>query len=1601
MTNITFFDTEIEPKSRRILDIGSVKPDGSFFHSASISDFVSFIKGSEFICGHNIIRHDLKYTHHALQDAGISPFNVIDTLSLSPLLFPARPYHALLKDDKLQADELNNPKNDAQKAMDLFFDEVSAFNSLDANLKAIYFYLLSSTTDFSAFFRYLAFKPQFSSVAELILLTFSEEICTHAYLSGLIDEHPVELAYCLALINARNRYSITPRWVLRNYPYVEKVMYLLRNKPCLTGCDYCNKGLNVHLALKKYLGFDTYRSFGGEPLQEKAVKAAVDGKSILTVFPTGGGKSITFQVPALMAGEAAKALTVVISPLQSLMKDQVDNLEKMGITDAVTISGLLDPIERAKSFERVADGLATILYISPESLRSKTIERLLLGRKIARIVIDEAHCFSSWGQDFRVDYLYIGDFIQSIQTKKNLSEKIPVSCFTATAKQKVIEDIRNYFKEKLSLELDIFKTNASRTNLHYQVFSRDNEEEKYETVRDLIADKECATIVYVSRTRKAYDLANRLTSDGFPAKPYYGKMDRKEKSENQDAFLSGSVQIMVATSAFGMGVDKKDIGMVIHYEISDSLENYIQEAGRAGRDENITADCYVLFNEEDLSKHFILLNQTKLNINEIKQIWNAIKFITKFRTHVAQSALEIARKAGWDDSIGEIETRVTTAIAALEDAGYLVRGQNEPRVFANSILARTAQEAIDKILGSNRFRDDVQKQNAIRIIKKLISTKNRKSPADEVAESRVDYISEHLGVNKKEVIAIINILREEKILSDAKDLMAFIKKGENVNRSLSVCELYRKIENFLISQTDETEKTFNLKELNQLFEQNTGTELPINKLKTIINFWAIKNWIKRQYLDYSHNHVTIHVTQPISLLKEKLENRHILSGFISEYLYNKLKNYPEPESEKEEVLVEFSVQELKKQYKQQNLLFTKEINYDDVEDALFYLSRIDAIKIEGGFLVVYNKLTIDRKEQNNRIQYKAEDYQKLDQYYNNKTQQIHIVGEYAKKMSEDYRQALLFVDDYFQLNYNSFLNKYFPGTRQLEITRNITPKKYRQLFEELSEKQREVIDDKNSTYIVVAAGPGSGKTKLLVHKLASLLLMEDVKHEQLLMVTFSRAAATEFKKRLIGLIGNAACFVEIKTFHSYCFDLLGKVGSLEKSDTIIQTAIERIRNKEVEENRITKTVLVIDEAQDMDIHEYSLVSLLMEKNPEMRVIAVGDDDQNIYAFRGSDSKHFISFITRSGAKKYDLLHNYRSSPNLVDFANQFVGLIPNRLKTDPIQAVKTETGIIRITKHFHSGLITPLVSEVISTDLSGSTCILTSTNDEAFQIAGALNKAGTRAKLIQSNDEISLYNLFEVRTFIDILDIDESTYIISDDEWQKAKEEIIRRFKRSIRLDVIVNLIKDFEAINPRKKFRSDLETFIYESKLEDFISGSTEVIFVSTMHKSKGREFDNVFLLLDNFDISDTEKKRQLYVAITRAKKNLYIQYNGDYFSSINVKGLEYIEDRNMYDDFNAISLHLTHRDLYLGYFAFVQHRINTLVSGDELTVSAEGCTNTRGELILKFSKSFLQKLEQYKVQGLIPAKAAINYIVYWKPEDSTKEFRIVLPEINLSKSK
>lgn len=1584
---IAFLDAETDPSRGTILDLGILRSDGAQYRGNSISTFKEILKVSDFVCGHNIILHDLK--HLATHIGELNADSIIDTLYWSPLLFPQRPYHALVKDEKLVTDELNNPLNDAIKAKDLFWSEVEQFKILSSDVKEIYFGLLHDKAEFSGFFRFLNAELKATDLEGKIRLHFREKICAHTSLSKFIREHPIELAYCLALINTNEYDSITPPWVQKNYPEVERLMFLLRNKPCIPGCAYCNKALNIHLGLKRFFGFSDYRNFNGEALQAMAVQAAVDSKSILAVFPTGGGKSITFQIPALMSGETERGLTVIISPLQSLMKDQVDNLEKNKITRAVTINGLLDPIERAKSIERVADGSASLLYISPESLRSKTIERLLLNRNVVRFVIDEAHCFSSWGQDFRVDYLYIAPFIKALQQKKSRYEPIPVSCFTATAKQKVIEDICAYFKENLSLDLEVFSTGSARPNLQYKVFQRGDPEEKYLTLRNLIEEKNCPTIVYVSRTKKATDLAERLSNDGLHAEAYHGKMEASQKTKNQEAFTQGEVPIMVATSAFGMGVDKKDVGLVVHYEISDSLENYVQEAGRAGRDENILADCYVLYDEEDLSKHLVLLNQTKLSANEIQQIWKAIKDITRFRKKVSNSALEIARKAGWDDTVADIETRVKTAIAALEDAGYVQRGSNSPQVFATSILTKTAEEAIDKVKNSALF-DAKDSEKAIRILKKLLASKSRKNNQDELAESRVDYISDHLGIVKDDVIRIIELLREIKVLAHTNDITAFIKSGDSINRSRTILKSYYEIEKFLVSTLSQEAKTYNLKELNELAEAQGCSSVNPSKLKTILNLWHILKSIERKTVEYAKDQVLLRCIHPKAEMEALIERRFELALIIVEHLYEKI----EPDSvDSKEVLVEFSIGELKAVYEGNLFVTHRDRSSHAVEDALFYLSRIESIKIEGGFMVLYNKLSIERTEESLKKQYTKEDYKKLDQFYENKVHQIHIVGEYAAKMLIDYKGALQFVDDYFQLNYPVFLRKYFPGSKADELRQKITPKKFQQLFGTLSPRQLQIIKDDASQNLVVLAGPGSGKTRVLVHKLASLLLMEDVKHEQLLMLTFSRAAATEFKKRLIQLIGNAAYFIEIKTFHSFCFDLLGRKGTQEHSGTVIGEATIRIVAGEVEQGRVTKLVLVIDEAQDMNQEEYSLVQALMNQNEAMRVIAVGDDDQNIFEFRGARSHYLHQFIMENQARQYELLENYRSRKNIVDFANAYLSQVKNRLKKGMIQAVNQENGTIKIVLHEHGNLLEPLVEDFLNYHYSGSMCMMASTNKQALQIVGLLRKKGVKAKLIQTNDNFPLFDLIELRYFFHCFRDVESQ--ISDEKWEEAKRALEQAFDRSKNLNVCFELIAQFEKTTFKRKYKSDLEIFIRESKLEDFLKIDKETVFVSTIHKTKGKEFDHVFLLLEDYSTSAEEAKRLVYVAITRAKQNLTIHMNIPLFSEKDADGVDWELCATKHETPEQISIALSFKDVYLDHFFGYQGQIKYMQSGDFLTLAGTEGLESNGQLILRFSKRFSDQMKQLETQSYYPLSAEINFIALWKKEDQQKENRIILPEL------
>jgi ATP-dependent DNA helicase RecQ len=1585
MKPIIFFDTEVDPSSGKVLDIGACQESGREFHSRDESAFMDFIRGTEFLVGHNAIRHDLQYISKEIHSAAPQA-HVIDTLDLAPLLFPKIPYHSLVKDDKLNTEELNNPLNDSKKARDLFYDEVNAFNALETEFQRILYSLLKDNPHFSGFFAYLNWNIAPSSTIDSIYSLFHEQICAHADLGRLITTYPAALAYCLALIRVKDQYSIVPRWLQYARPEIQQVMYLLRSKPCISGCPYCDQFNDAHAGLKSIFGFDAFRKFGGEDLQENAVKAALKYESLLAVFPTGGGKSITFQLPALMQGQQNKGLTVIISPLQSLMKDQVDNLEKSGITSAVTINGQLDPIERSKSFERVEEGTAHLLYISPESLRSPYMEKLILSRSINRFVIDEAHCFSSWGQDFRVDYLYIGEFIRNIQAKRNQDSIIPVSCFTATAKPQVIEDIRQYFLDKLDLNLTVFQSTESRKNLHYTVYEQTDDTAKYNTLRDILTQYRVPTIVYVSRTKRAENLADKLSNDGLPARPYHGKLDSKIKMQNQDAFLAGDVGIMVATTAFGMGVDKKDIQSVVHYEISDSLENYVQEAGRAGRDEKLNANCFILFNEDDLDKHFILQNNTRLTQKEINQVWKAIKYLTKFRETISQSALQIARKAGWDESVKDIGTRVTTAIAALEQAGYIKRKNNQSRVYADSLQYKTAQAAIDRIEASDAMspQDKIQ---ATRIVKSLISSKRKADARDEEGEARVDYLSERLGIPLEEVVRIISLLVQEKLLSEARDLNAFISKSNPEAKMLKVIRNYHTILMHLLEQLDAGMVIIRLKEFRDQLEKHKNLDTSVKDIRNAIQFLSIKNWIVLKYRDREKNTVEIILQHGSKDLQEKTGRLLALAPLISSLLIDLAKKEP---TETDPVLVDFSVGQIHEALVNSGDLQFQKVSRSEIEDTLFYLSKTDALTIEGGFLVIYQRLMVERIKHNTSLQYKNIDYEALDRFYKNKIQQVHIVGEYARRMIKDYQGALQFVDDYFNLQYDSFIRKYFPG-RQDEISRTITRRKFDELFGTLSPQQLSIVKD-TSNYIAVLAGPGSGKTRVLVHKLAASSLLENLKHEQILMLTFSRSAVTEFKSRLYKLIGNAAAFIEIKTFHSYCFDLLGRMGDLQHAGEVVRTAVTAIQEERIEPNRIAKLLLLVDEAQDMDEDEYELIRTLIKQNTDMRLIMVGDDDQNIFEFRNSGAAYLKRFYSHTGTSRYELLENYRSKIKLVAFTNRYADTIQERLKTMPIESRAHDDGEISIISYTDRYLSVPVSDLVEGAELKGSTAILCQTNQEASEIHGLLVKKGVAARLIQSTEGFNLMNLTEIRVFVDRI-CKKCEFKITPEVWEEEKQSCKQVLRQSRWWPMLLRLWKDFEIANPKAMYVSDLLDFVSESKMEDFLYAQADGVIISTYHKAKGKEFDQVYLTVAK-PPQKNDHKRALYVAMTRAKDRLIILTHGHFLKPI-AEDVLYTEDNNMYSRPDELAYMLQHDDVYLSHFASQQAHIEMLIAGDPLQVNEDGCKDMAGHFVARFSKKFLEHIQTQKKAGYrIQPMGMVNMIVYWKVDEG-KEVRVVLPEV------
>ncbi len=391
--------------------------------------------------------------------------------------------------------------------------------------------------------------------------------------------------------------------------------------------------ISPNLILNKFFGYSEFREG-----QLEIVNNILAKKDTLAILPTGGGKSICFQIPALIFGQNINDphTTIVISPLISLMKDQVDALNRKGIPSCYINSSLSKnkqneayKLIKQKSIE--TEKCIKIIYVSPERLKSKEFINIVKEINIGMLVVDEAHCISQWGNDFRPHYKQISDFYQFI------NKDVVKVAFTATANKTIQDEICATLKLQNPF---IYLKSFSRKNLYLEVITCESEIIKNLVMLRIINQHLGQTGIIYCATRKATEnIANFLQTFNISANRYHGAVDKKEKEEIQDSFINGKINLIVATNAFGMGIDKSDVRFVIHYQMPGNIENYYQEIGRAGRDSK-PSNCYCLYFPEDIKIQlsFAKYNkesqeQTKINIQKLKQIYKLFK-TNKCRTNM-------------------------------------------------------------------------------------------------------------------------------------------------------------------------------------------------------------------------------------------------------------------------------------------------------------------------------------------------------------------------------------------------------------------------------------------------------------------------------------------------------------------------------------------------------------------------------------------------------------------------------------------------------------------------------------------------------------------------------------------------------------------------------------------------------------------------------------------------------------------------------------------------------------------------------------------------------------------------------------------------------
>ena len=1545
--------------------------------SATLKQLDEIARDAEFVLGHNLLGHDFPVLQSSSPWLGFLKKPVIDTLYLSPIAFPQNPYHRLVKDYKLVRATINNPVEDAKLAASVFKDQWDSFQNLSAEApKLIEFYRYCfhdsifngfSGKGLSAVFSLLssdAIDDPAMALKYFISQT-SDKVCINAVnqtISGLLADdtkRPVA-AFCLAWLQVAGGNSVLPPWVRYRFPEIPAIIRSLRETPCGDDeCAYCSENHDPERQLTRLFGYPSFRetpqTVQGESLQRAIVLECLGDHPTMGILPTGGGKSLCYQLPALVRYWRRGTLTVIISPLQALMKDQVDNLvKKTGTLFAESVSGLQTPPERGEVFDRIRLGDTAILYISPEQLRSIGVRNVLKQREIGSWVFDEAHCLSKWGHDFRPDYLYAARFIHEFANEQDQPVP-PIGCFTATAKTSVIEEIKLHFREELGQELQLFEGGVERQNLSFEVVPLSTAE-KLERTHEIVQehldsnDDPGGIIVYAATRNATEEIREFLHHQGRIAEAFHAGIDAKDKREIIEAFIAGHIPIICATNAFGMGIDKENIRLVLHFNMPGSLENYIQEAGRAGRDLK-PARCILLYDEEDAKLQFSMGSLSEVRRKEISRTLRALR--RKKRNEYGEIVVttdELLRDEDWADMKNlkpEFrDTKIRASIAWLERAGFLQRNHNLTEVFQGKPLVDSLEEAA---IVMDRLNITIQTKNLwLSILQQIInSQEDRGIRADELAEAlfpekeMLQAIEQQTGQTAAQiVISSLHDMSDAGLIDQGLMLSAtFRPKGKNnaLKTFQTACEIENKLISLLQVEDPDAENgdwvELDIRRLNQKLT-NEGFQTSPDVLRPLIKgisydgkgFAASTGSFEICHVDRNRYQVRLRRSWE-NIRKSIFLRQNVAHAILRKLMEMAKKQAAETNSEiTGDVQLVFTSDELSASIKS-DLTLSVEVKkvLPAIERALMFLHEQHVVDLQGGLAVLRQAMTLRLAKTAKGRYYNKGDYQPLTVHYREKRLQVHVMMRYATLALEKIARALTLVLDYFTLGRVKFINKYFEGDKDL-LDKATTAESFRMIVENLRNPfQIGTVGRPVDDSMLILAGPGSGKTTVIVHRCAYLLEVERIPARQILVLCFNHSSAMVLKKRLRALVGKVANAVTVATYHGVAMRLAGisirdMVAEHSKDkiefDRIIKDAVKLLNGErdipgiEPDEHRDRLLAgysnILVDEYQDIDEDQYDLVSAIAgrsldEEDNRLAIMAVGDDDQNIYTFRGANIRFIRQFQTDYSKVVQYLVENYRSSKHIISASNALIRANRDRMKgdhpisinherqynqpggrwerLDPVSQGRVQIVSVKDSLH-QAGYVKDEIDRLMALDSNlkwSDFAILSRTKAPLANVRSILESSGYPIRTTLEKG-LSFHRVREIHTVIE--------WLLTKEKENCRASEMIESLK-CVRLNINQNiwwqLVDMFfenyrdetsDSILPISRAINRFYEFTAEQRREKALGKG---IFLSTIHSSKGMEFPHVFILDGDWGKQKSkaeweEERRVMYVGMTRAEETLHI---------------------------------------------------------------------------------------------------------------------------------